>query len=175
MANPVFDAARTVLAVREYADRPIPDDALDRIVEAAHLTASAGNQQPWHFVVVRDRATLGRLAGLVRSAPYVGGAAAAIVVAGRRESAFAVSDVSRAIQTMVLTAWGEGIGSNWTGSPGMEGVRDAVGIPAAYDVVAVVPLGYPLRDIGRGLKRRRPLAEVASAEQFGTPYRPGAS
>ena len=54
MSNPVFEAVRTVLAVREYQDKPIPDDVLDRIVEAGHLSASASNVQPWHFVVVTD-------------------------------------------------------------------------------------------------------------------------
>ena len=171
MRNPVFDTARTVLAVREYDDRPIPDAALDRIVEAGRLSASAGNRQPWHFVVVRDRDGLRRLAGLVSSGPYIEHAAAAIVVAGRRDSPFAVSDSSRAIQSMILTAWAEGIGSNWTGFAGMDGVRDAVGLPDEYDVVAVVPVGYPRRRLGQGMKNRRPLAEVVSAERFGTPYR----
>ena len=173
MTNPVFEAARTVLAVRDYDDRPIPADALDRIVEAGHLSASAGNQQPWHFVVVRDRDGLRRLAELVSSGPYVRDAAAAIVVAGRRDSATAVSDASRAIQTMILTAWGEGIGSNWTGWAGMDGVRDAVGLPPDFDVVAVMPVGYPRRRLGKGVKKRRPLGEVVSAERFGTPYSPG--
>jgi len=54
----VFEAVRTLLAVREYADKALPADVVDRIIEAAHLTASASNKQPWHFVVVRDRATL---------------------------------------------------------------------------------------------------------------------
>ena len=55
MSSPVFEAVRTALAVGEYQDRDIPDDVVDRIGEAGHLTASSINQQPWHFVVVRDR------------------------------------------------------------------------------------------------------------------------
>ncbi len=170
MSNSVFEAARTVLAVREYQDREIPGDVLGRIVEAGHLSASARNLQPWHFVVVRDRQALQALGGLVKTGPYIAGSAAAIVVATERENRLAVSDASRAIEAMILTAWADGVGSNWTGFSGMEEVREHVGLPDTYDVLAVLPFGYPKQAIGRGKKKRKPLAEVASAERYGTPY-----
>jgi nitroreductase len=170
MANPVFAAVRTVLAVRQYQDRQIPDDVLDRIVEAGHLTASSVNLQPWHFVVVRDRQGLEELGALLRTGPYTAGAAAAIVVAYQRESRYGVSDASRAIQSMVITAWAEGVGSNWAGFGGLEGVRQRVGLPETYDVLAVVPLGYPAQTLGKGRKKRKPLGEVVSRERYGTPY-----
>ena len=172
MSNDVFEAVRTVLAVREYRDDAVPDDAMDRIVEAGHLTASSMNRQPWHFVVVRDRQSLKELGGLLRTGSYTASAAAAIVVAYERESRFGVSDASRAIQSMVITAWAEGVGSNWTGFGHLEGVRQHAGLPDTYDVLAVVPLGYPAQALGKGRKKRRPLAEVASRERFGTPYSP---
>lgn len=171
MSNPVFEAVRTVLAVREYQDKPIPDDVLGRIVQAGHLSASASNVQPWHFVVVRDRAALKELGTLVSSGPYIGGAAAAIVVAYEKAHNLGVSDVSRAIQSMILVAWGDGVGSNWTGFGRLDGVRKKVGLPDEYDVLAVIPLGYPKRKIGLGKKKRKPLAEVASAEDYGTPFK----
>jgi nitroreductase len=170
MSNPVFEAVRTVLAVREYQDRPIPDDVLGRIVEAGHLSASASNVQPWHFVVVRDRAGLRDLGGLVAHGPYTAGAGAAIVVAYEKGNRLAISDVSRAIQSMILVAWGDGVGSNWTGFGELDGVRQRVGLPDKYEVLAVVPFGYPKRKIGMGKKKRKPLAEVASAERYGTPF-----
>ena len=171
MSNPVFEAARTVLAVREYQDKPIPHDVLGRIVEAGHLSASASNDQPWQFVVVTERAALRELGGLVTSGPYIGGAAAAIVVAYDKANHLGVSDVSRAIQSMILVAWGDGVGSNWTGFGRLDGVRKQVGLPDTYEVLAVVPFGYPRRKIGLGKKKRKPLAEVASAERYGTPFK----
>ncbi len=170
MSNDVFEAVRTVLAVREYRDEAIPDDVMDRIVEAGHLTASSMNRQPWQFVVVRDRNALRDLGGLVRTGPYIARSAAAIVVAFERESRLGVADASRAIQAMILTAWADGVGSNWTGFAGLEEVREFVGLPDTYDVLAVLPFGYPARALGKGKKNRKPLAEVASAERFGTPY-----
>jgi nitroreductase len=167
MTNPVFDAVRTVLAVREFQDKPIPDDVLRRIVEAGHLSASASNAQPWHFVLVTQRDDLRELGRLVAHGPYIAGAAAAIVVAYDKKNPLGVSDVSRAIQSMILVAWGDGVGSNWTGFGALEGVRKKVGLPESFEVLAVVPLGYPKRRLGLGKKKRKPLAEVFSAERFG--------
>jgi nitroreductase len=170
MANDVFEAVRTVLAIREYQDKAIPAEAVLRIVEAGRLTASAANGQPWHFVVVQERDHLHELGGLVQSGPYIADAALAVVVAYEKASRFGVSDASRAIQSMILSAWGEGIGSNWAGFGGLDSVRRSVGLSAAYDVLAVIPFGYPTRAVGRGRKNRKPLAEVASLEQAGTSF-----
>jgi nitroreductase len=170
MANPVFEAVRTVLAVRAYEDRDVPADVIRRVAEAGHLTASASNRQPWHFVVVRDRDALQRLARLVRTGPYISGSAFAIVVACERENPLAVSDASRAIQSMILAAWGDGVGSNWTGFRGLSDVAAELGIPETYEVLAVLPFGYPARRIGEGKKNRKPFGEVVSAERFGQPF-----
>ena len=112
----VFEAVRTVLAVRSYRPDPIPHDVVSRIVEAGHLTGSSMNRQPWHFVVVDDRATLKRMGELAQSGPYTAQAPLAIVVAVGKTN-FGVSDGSRAIQSMMLTAWADGVGSNWVGLP----------------------------------------------------------
>ena len=170
MPNEVFDAVRTVLAVREYQDKPVPHDVLHRILDAGRLTASASNRQPWHFVLVNDREGLRKLGSLVRTGPYTASAAAAIVVAYEKSSeAIGVSDVSRAIQSMILTAWADGVGSNWTGFSGLDAVREEVGLPDAYEVIAVLPLGYPKRKLGLGKKKRKPFGEVVSSGRFGTP------
>src|SRR5437868_13046541 len=78
MANEVFEAVRTLMAVREYADKAIPADVARRIVEAGHLTASASNVQPWHFVLVREGDGLRKLGSLIRTGPYTANAAAAV-------------------------------------------------------------------------------------------------
>ena len=166
----VNDAIRTLLAVRQYADRPVPEATVQRIVEAARLTGSAMNAQPWHFIVVRDRATLRQLGRLASSGPYVAQAPLAVVVAVDRKSRFALSDASRAIQSMMLAAWSEGVGSNWVGFAGMDEVRALLQVPASLDVVGIVPFGYPARPVGKGSKRRKALGEIAHRERFGEPF-----
>jgi len=168
MANEVFETVRTILAVREYQDKPLPEDVVRRIVEAAHLTASASNTQAWHFVLVRERERLRKLGSLVRTGPYIANAAAAVIVAYEKQSRTGLSDASRAIQSMLLAAWGDGVGSNWTGFGSLENVRIEFGLPDTYEVLGVLPFGYPKRKV-IGNKKRKPLDEVVSAERFGTP------
>ena len=126
------------------------------------------NGQPWHFIVVRDRDTLRRLGEMASSGPYVAQAPLAIVVAVDK-TRFAVSDASRAIQSMMLTAWAEGVGSNWVGFGGLDKVKALLDIPARLEVLAILPFGYPVRDLGRGKKQRKDLREGAHLERFGRP------
>jgi nitroreductase len=165
----VFEAVRTLLAVRRYRDTPVPDAVVRRIVEAGRLTGSGMNGQPWHFIVVRDRNVLRRLGEVASSGRYVAEAPLGIVVAVDK-TRFAVSDASRAVQSMLLTAWADGVGSNWVGFGGLDKAKAILDIPAELDVLAILPFGYPTRAIGRGKKDRKPLRDVAHLERFGRPF-----
>src|SRR3989442_3614976 len=99
----VCESVSTMLAVRRYLDRAVPETIVQRIVEAGRLTGSAMNLQPWHFIVVQDRDTLRRLGALARSGPYVAEAPLAIVVVIDR-TGYAVAHASPAIHSIMLTA-----------------------------------------------------------------------
>lgn len=165
-----FEAVRTLLAVRAYQDKPVPAASLRRILEAGRLTGSSMNGQPWHFIVIQERATLQQLGALLRSGPYVAQAPVAIVVAVSR-TPYALSDASRAIQSMMLTAWTDGLGSNWVGFVGgLDNLKPLLGIPAEVDVLAVLPVGYPQAGpAGQSQKKRKALAEIAHRERWGQP------
>jgi nitroreductase len=165
----VYEAVHTVLAVRSFQSKPVPPDTIQRIVKAGHLTGSAMNSQPWHFIVVQDGGTLKKLGELATSGHYTAQAPLAIVVTIEK-SRFSVSDASRAIQSMILTGWAEGIGSNWVGFFGLESVNPLLGIPDELEVLGILPFGYPVEDVGKGIKKRKPLSEVASRERFGQPF-----
>ena len=153
----VFEAVRSVLAVRTYQDKPVPPDIIRRILEAGRLTGSSMNRQPWHFIVVEDADTLRQLGALVQYGPYIAQAPLAIVVAIEK-TRFAVSDASRAIQSMILTAWSEGVGSNWAGFLGLSEVSALLGIPE------IAQLERAETKIGPALHR---LQKVAGAECLG--------
>jgi nitroreductase len=165
----VFEAVQTVLAVRSFKSDPVPEDVVHQIVEAGRLTASSINGQPWHFVVVQNQETLKQLGALARSGPYIAQAPLAIIVAVE-PSPYGMSDASRAIQSMILTAWAAGVGSNWVGFANLAAVNPLVGLPESYQVVAVVPMGYPVNPTSKGIKKRKSLGEVASRERFGQPF-----
>jgi nitroreductase len=166
----VFDAVRTVLAVREYRPDAVPDELVRRIVEAGRLTASSQNRQPWHFVVVQDKAILRALGESIRSGPYIADAPLAIAILVDKQSRFGDSDASRAAQSMILTAWSEGVGSNWVGFHGMDRAAEILGVPEQYSLFAILPFGYPLNPVGKGNKKRKPLSEVASRGRFGESF-----
>lgn len=137
------------------------------MLEAGRLTGGSMNGQSWHFPVIQNRDTLQQFGALLRSGPYVAQAPLAIVVA-IDNTQYAVSDASRAIQSMAPTAWADGLGANWVGFDGLGTLKPLLGIPAELEVFAVLPIGYPKDQItGQGKKRRKALAEVAHREQWG--------
>jgi len=164
-----FDAIRTVLATRQFTSTPIPDEIVHKIVESAHLTGSSINLQPWHFVIIQNPDMLQKIGSMARSGPYIAQAPLAIVV-GMEDSVYNVSDASRAIQSMILTAWSEGISSNWVGFNNMGDINPVLGIPASIKILAILPFGYAVEAKGKGIKKRKPLSEIAHKEHWDQPY-----
>jgi len=164
----VFEAVRTVLATRSYRQDPIPENVVRKILQAARLTGSSMNRQPWHFIVVDQRKDLEKLGALASTGPYIAEAGMAVAVA-IEDTRYAVSDASRAIQSMILTAWSEGVSSNWVGFFGLEEAADFLGIGDPLDLLALVPFGYTDRDEVQGEKDRKPFEEIVHYQRFGQP------
>ena len=165
----VYEAVETMLAVRDYEQREIPEDLVERIVQAGRLTGSSRNSQQWDFVVIRDKATLRRLGELARTGRYIGQAPLAIAVVVP-EKPVGYMDGARATQDMMLVAWNEGVGSNWVGNVNTGEIKELLAVPPERMILNLIPFGYPVEDLGEGIKDRKPLAEVAHAERFGQPY-----
>ncbi|MGO4340390.1 nitroreductase family protein [Pedococcus sp. 2YAF34] len=104
-----WDALRARRNVRQLTEQPVPDEALGRILEAGRRAASAGNWQPWDFVVVTDRAQLVELAKVWQGAKHVAGATAAIAIVAPdpqddRQSALLQYDLGQATYAMTIAA-----------------------------------------------------------------------
>ena len=132
--------------VRSFADRPIPEADLDRILEAGRRSPSSQNWQPWDFVLVTDRALLTELAKVWRGAGHVAHSAATIVAVGPAgDNAFrrAQLDLGQATMAMMIAAADLGIGSCHAGIGDMPRVRELLGIPDDRDWALLISLGYP--------------------------------
>jgi nitroreductase len=164
----VFEAVRTVLATRSYQPKPVPQEIVMRILEAGRLTASSMNKQPWHFILVDERQDLEQLGKLANTGPYLAEAGMAVAVA-IKDTKYSASDASRAIQSMILTAWSDGIASNWVGFFGLEAVEEMLGVPEDLHLIAVVAFGYDTRPRVKGIKDRKPFSEVVHHSRFGKP------
>ena len=166
-----FEAVQTMLAVRNYRKEQIPAEIVTRIVRAGQLTGSSMNTQQWDFVVIQDPQTLKKLGELASTGSYIAKAALAIAVVIPDNSVGHI-DGTRAVQDMMLVAWGEGIGSNWVGNVNTRPIKELLNVPQERMVLTIVPFGYPAEELGRGKKDRKPLTEVAHTEKFDRPYRP---
>jgi len=170
----VLEAIRKRHSVRAYMAQEIPAEKLDMILEAGRLAPSAGNIQPWHFVVVTNREkrrmlSKGRFAKFLAESPVV------IVGCGDKASSpnWYVVDTTIALQNMVLTATSEGLGTCWVGSFDENQVRGLLSIPEKFRIVALLALGYPGEELNLGSKvlhlfrRRRKIDKIVSLEVFG--------
>ena len=152
---------------RRYADRPIPDETVTRILDAGRLSGSGVNRQPWTFVVVEDAGRKEQLAGAVFAGDNIRGATLVIAIA-TKEGGSAL-DVGRAAQNMMLVAWNEGVGSCPNGMPDAGAVGKLLGLEGGILPVIVLSFGYPKRPVDPESKgaeewsreaNRKPLDEV---------------
>ena len=129
--------------VREYSDRPLPGEAVERILDAGRLSGSSKNRQPWTFLIVGSRDLVDALAQTVYEPANVTGAPLVVaVVLGPKSLQF---DAGRVAQNMLLTAWNEGIGGVPNRVSDMDAAREVLGLSADDDVPVVLTFGYPAR------------------------------
>jgi nitroreductase len=195
-----FEVARRQRACRDFSNEHVPDDDIERILEAATHAPSAENTQPWVFVIVRDDTTRRQLAELTQRVwnagareqamsrldaqlaadvdagieRGLGGAPVIVVVAADTSSGVhpkaVASSIFPAVQNLLLAAGALGYGSALTTLTAAAGdeLRAIVDLPAHITPIAVVPLGWPARPLGR--PRRRAVAESTHRDRYGQPW-----
>lgn len=168
----VLEAIRKRYSVRSYEDRPVEEEKLAKILEAARLAPSAGNRQEWRFVVVRDKQMRRQLADAARGQMFV--AEAPVVIACCAETDNHVMscgqlcypiDVAIAIDHMTLAAVELGLGTCWIGAFFEDKVKELLGIPERIRVVELLTLGYPA-DSPPKTKSRLPLEKLVCYERW---------
>jgi nitroreductase len=127
---------------RHYADRDVPREIQDRILDAGRIAGSARNKQPWRFLVIESRDLLDRVAEAVYTPGNLQGArfAVAIVITGT-----AAVDAGRALQNMMLAAWNEGVTSCPNGIQDPDLIAQILPVDEGERVVNIPTFGYPAR------------------------------
>ena len=168
-----WDAIRSRRNVRSYEDRPIAEDDLERILEAARRTPSSSNEQRWDFVVVRDRDRLQQLSRIWRGAGHIPGSAATIALIGPdpeecplRESI--AYDMGQVTMSIMIAAADLGIGSGHASARDQDVAHEVLGIPDGYRCWWLVALGYPADRPLQPIRNpnRRPLSELVHWETW---------
>jgi nitroreductase len=140
-SNPVLRSIVERRSRRKWLQRPVPDEAVLAILEAGRWAPSAGNFQPWHFVVATSRHMLDQLAGAVYAPENIECCAAAVAVVVRSPNqAF---DAGRATQDMILAAWSSGIGSCPNGVRERERAHQLLQVADDRHIAVILSFGYP--------------------------------
>jgi nitroreductase len=173
-------------SVRRFDDRPITDEEVRTLAEAARLAPSAENSQPWRFIAVRDpeaRAALGRasLSGLFRHSAFVARAPLVIALCADRTGAAAAAmavkdramyqlDCGIAGEHIVLCAAEMGIGTCWIGWFNRRAAARSLGAPRGVRVVALIAAGYPTEGFTPRPRPRAPLSTLLWDDAWGRPF-----
>jgi nitroreductase len=159
-----LDAIRTKRAVRSYADQPVPEEVILKILDAGRRAQSSKNTQPWHFVVVRSPETLEALSRCGRYAMHVAQSAFTIAILQKTDWAF---DIGQAAAYLQLAAWDLGVSSClvYFHEPGC--ANQVLGAPPELGAVIAIAFGYaahpPAPPVPGG---RRPLDQIVHWERW---------
>jgi nitroreductase len=154
-----MDALQAILSrrsVRQYAQQPVPSDAVTQALRAAMAAPSAGNEQAWQFVVLTDRSLLDRMAEIHPYAQMIRQAPVAVIVCGdlKREvhAGYWVQDCAAATENLLLALHAQGLGAVWTGVYPREdrvaAIRAALDLPEHIVPMALIPIGVPAENPG---------------------------
>ncbi len=172
MIMEVIEAIQTRRSIRRFKPEPLQEEHLKKILEAAQQAPSAGNKQPWHFIVVRDPDTKARLGEIARNQTWISNAGVIIVALAMDKKSplvyekWAERDVMIAVEHMVLSAWSMGYGTCWIGAFTEEDIKDLLDIPQEMTVINLLPIGVP--DVNPEKRSRKPFEEIFHYERYTT-------
>jgi nitroreductase len=146
-----LEAVTTRRSVRRYKDQAVPKELMDDLLKAAMNAPSAGNEQPWFFVVIQDRKILDEIPNRHPHADAVKNAPAAIVVCADprtcREKDWWVQDCSAATENVLIAAHGKSLGAVWLGvypkEDRVKGLKELLGLPEELIPFSIISVGYP--------------------------------
>jgi nitroreductase len=168
----VIEAIKTRKSVRAYLDRPVEDNKLSIILEAARLAPSAANLQEWRFVIVRENEIRKKLAEAAGSQDFIAQAPVVLVACAETDERLMSCgqlcysiDVAIALDHITLAAVELGLGTCWIGDFDEKKIKSILGIPEKIRVVELMPLGYP-GDPSPREKKRLPLSTIVKYEHW---------
>ena len=171
--NPKLDFIFTRRSIRRYEAKEVPEEILADLLEAGMAAPSAVARDPWHFIVLRRRENLDRLAEILPHGKMLRQATAALVVCGDinrahdQKESYLLQDLSAAVENILLAANASGLGSCWLGvhprQERMDGIKKMFVLPEGIIPMCAIALGWPAE---RPEARTRFRAECVHREQW---------
>lgn len=169
----LMDVIRKRKSVRQFEDKPVEQEKIETLLEAAQLAPSASNRQEWRFVVVQDKEKREALAEAALGQKFVGQAPVVLVCCAESDGHMMACgepcypiDVAIAMEHIALTAAEMGLGTCWIGAFKPAEVKKVCNIPEDIKVVELMPVGYPA-DPSETSKKRLPLEEIIHYDEWG--------
>lgn len=162
--NPVLEAIRSRRSVREFEDRDVPDELVEKLLTAGTWAPSGLNNQPWRFAVVKDKNKKGALSKLTKYDEIILSAPVCIAVFMDTDASYDrtkdVMAIGACNQNILLAAHSLGLGAVWLGEilKNKDAVRALLGAPEPYELMAVLAVGYPTKK--KRSSERRDVKEV---------------
>ncbi len=153
-------------SVRSWSDKPVETEMIEKIIDTARFAPSAKNLQDWKVIAVRDSELRSRMTEVARGQRFVGEAPVVLAICGDSSTGIMSCDMPRSvvdatilIDHITLAAAAEGLGTCWIGSFNQDACRKLLGIPDGWEVVELLPLGYPA-DPSVVNKKRKSMEEI---------------
>lgn len=171
----VFEAIKERRSIRSFKEQDVKEEDIEMLIEAARWAPSAGNIQPWEFIIVRRHELKKELAEAAFGQAFVEEAPIVIVVCAnenrsfqgygiRGKTLYCIQDTAAAIQNIHLTAHSLGLGTCWIGAFNEEETAKILKVPNGVRPVAIVPIGYPAESPAP--RNRRPISQIVHDETF---------
>jgi len=171
----VVEAIRKRRSIRAFTSEGVSEEEIEKLIDAARHAPSAGNIQPWEFIVIRDFDTKRKLSIAALDQKFIEEVPVVIVVCAngmrssqrygsRGSTLFCLQDTAAAIQNMLLTAYALGLGTCWVGAFREEDVRKILDIPWGVRPIAIIPIGHPAEK--PEIRYKRALSEIVHYETY---------
>lgn len=170
-----FEAVLRRCSVRAFTSEPVSNEDVQRLLEAAIRAPTAGNLQPWHFIIVRNTESKRKLVDVAHGQSFIAEAPVVIVACAdprvsqaryrqRGAELFCIQDTAAATQNLLLAACALGLGACWVGAFDEGPARIALDLPQAIRPLAIVPVGHPASKTEP--RPRAPLKQVMHYESY---------
>ncbi len=148
-------------SIRKYTEKDVPDWMVTELLKAAMSAPSAGNQQPWEFIIIKNRQTLDKIPAIHPYSQMLTGAPVAIVVCGdlkkERHAGYWVQDCSAAIENLLIEVQHLDLGAVWLGvyprEDRVDGIKKLLGLPDDVIPLAVISIGFPAEQKSPSVER----------------------
>jgi nitroreductase len=158
-------------SVRKFLNKPVEQEKIDILFEAARLAPSASNKQTWHFVVIRDKEKRKQLTDICRGQKFVSEAPITIAICNTNLDYIMtcgqkapVIDGAIAAEHIVLQAVELALGSCWIGAFYHDKMAELINLPQGYEIIGLLPIGYPA--VEKGNKDLKSIEEIVSYDSF---------